>query len=101
MNGKITEACDAALKKYGGDLMLLVAFTELLMSILNVKPETSDSILYSYGLATTSSVIPAFCKQGDIIIADEGAHWEIPKWISKRRIVPIELAKRRRFVFSF
>jgi len=30
---------------------------------------TQDSILYSYGLATTTSVIPAFCKAGDLIIA--------------------------------
>jgi serine palmitoyltransferase len=30
---------------------------------------TLDSILYSYGLATTTSVIPAFCKAGDLIIA--------------------------------
>lgn len=30
---------------------------------------TPDSILYSYGLATTTSVIPAFCKAGDLILA--------------------------------
>jgi len=30
---------------------------------------TPDSILYSYGLATVSSVIPAFCKRGDLILA--------------------------------
>jgi serine palmitoyltransferase len=30
---------------------------------------TPDSILYSYGLATVMSVIPAFCKAGDLILA--------------------------------
>jgi serine palmitoyltransferase len=38
---------------------------------------TPDSILYSYGLATVSSVIPAFCKRGDLILADEGVNWGI------------------------
>jgi hypothetical protein len=30
---------------------------------------TQDSILYSYGISTIFSVIPAFCKKGDIIVA--------------------------------
>lgn len=30
---------------------------------------TPDSILYSYGLATVTSVIPAFCKRGDLLLA--------------------------------
>lgn len=30
---------------------------------------TPDSILYSYGLATAASTIPAFCKRGDLILA--------------------------------
>jgi 7-keto-8-aminopelargonate synthetase-like enzyme len=30
---------------------------------------TPDSILYSYGISTIFSVIPAFCKKGDIIVA--------------------------------
>ncbi|XP_051136101.1 long chain base biosynthesis protein 1 isoform X2 [Andrographis paniculata] len=38
---------------------------------------TSDSILYSYGLSTMFSAIPAFCKKGDIIVVDEGVHWGI------------------------
>ncbi|KAL0302979.1 UNVERIFIED_CONTAM: Long chain base biosynthesis protein 1 [Sesamum radiatum] len=29
---------------------------------------TSDSILYSYGLSTIFSTIPAFCKKGDVIV---------------------------------
>ncbi|KAL0384440.1 UNVERIFIED_CONTAM: Long chain base biosynthesis protein 1 [Sesamum radiatum] len=38
---------------------------------------TSDSILYSYGLSTMFSTIPAFCKKGDVIVVDEGVHWGI------------------------
>lgn len=30
---------------------------------------TPDSVLYSYGISTIFSVIPAFCKKGDIIVA--------------------------------
>lgn len=30
---------------------------------------TPESILYSYGLSTMFSAIPAFCKKGDVIIA--------------------------------
>lgn len=30
---------------------------------------TPDSILYSYGLSTMFSAIPAFCKRGDVIVA--------------------------------
>lgn len=29
---------------------------------------TPDSILYSYGLSTMFSAIPAFCKKGDIVV---------------------------------
>ncbi|XP_020408146.1 long chain base biosynthesis protein 1a [Zea mays] len=38
---------------------------------------TPDSILYSYGISTIFSVIPAFYKKGDIIVADEGVHWAV------------------------
>ena len=30
---------------------------------------TDDCILYSYGVATAASTIPAFCKNGDLIVA--------------------------------
>ncbi|KAK7311080.1 hypothetical protein RJT34_08973 [Clitoria ternatea] len=38
---------------------------------------TPNSILYSYGLSTMFSAIPASSKKGDIIVADEGVHWGI------------------------
>ena len=35
---------------------------------------TEASIIYSQALSTISSVIPAFCKRGDIIVADRKQH---------------------------
>ncbi|XP_047057014.1 long chain base biosynthesis protein 1a-like [Lolium rigidum] len=46
---------------------------------------TPDSILYSYGISTIFSVIPAFCKKGDIIVADEGVHWAVQKGLHLSR----------------
>ncbi|XP_037425549.1 long chain base biosynthesis protein 1a-like [Triticum dicoccoides] len=50
---------------------------------------TPDSILYSYGISTIFSVIPAFCKKGDIIVADEGVHWAVQNglYLSRSTIV--------------
>lgn len=40
---------------------------------------TESSILYSQGFSTISSVIPAFCKRGDIIVADRAVNFAIQK----------------------
>ncbi|KAF5382843.1 hypothetical protein D9757_007320 [Collybiopsis confluens] len=40
---------------------------------------TEGSILCSQGFSTISSVIPAFCKRGDIIVADRGVTLSIQK----------------------
>lgn len=37
------------------------------------------AILYSQGFSTIQSVIPAFCKRGDIIVADRGVNFAIQK----------------------
>jgi serine palmitoyltransferase len=42
---------------------------------------TEASILYSQGFSTISSVIPAFCKRGDIIVADRSVNFAIQKGI--------------------
>jgi len=42
---------------------------------------TEDAILYSFGFATIASAIPAFCKRGDLIIADTGVAFPIQKGI--------------------
>ena len=36
-----------------------------------------DSIIYSQGFSTISGAIPAFCKRGDIIVADSGVNFAI------------------------
>ena len=46
---------------------------------------TESAILYSQAFSTTSSVIPAFCKRGDIIVADRGVNFAIQKGIQISR----------------
>lgn len=46
---------------------------------------TEDSIIYSQGFSTISSVIPAFSKRGDIIVADRGVNFAIQKGIQMSR----------------
>ncbi|KAL9709208.1 serine palmitoyltransferase component [Leucoagaricus gongylophorus] len=46
---------------------------------------TEAAILYSQGFSTVSSVIPAFCKRGDIIVADRGVNFAIQKGIQISR----------------
>lgn len=42
---------------------------------------TQSCIIYSQGFSTISSVIPAFSKRGDIIVADRGVNFAIQKGI--------------------
>ncbi|KIK96087.1 hypothetical protein PAXRUDRAFT_826362 [Paxillus rubicundulus Ve08.2h10] len=44
-----------------------------------------SSILYSQGFSTISSVIPAFCKRGDIVVADRSVNFAIQKGIQISR----------------
>jgi len=46
---------------------------------------TEAAILYSQGFSTVSSVIPAFCKRGDIIVADRAVNFAIQKGIQISR----------------
>lgn len=46
---------------------------------------TEAAILYSQGFSTVSSVIPAFCKRGDIIVADRNVNFAIQKGIQISR----------------
>ncbi|CDR87314.1 related to LCB1-serine C-palmitoyltransferase subunit [Sporisorium scitamineum] len=46
---------------------------------------TQKSIIYSQGFSTISSVIPAFSKRGDIIVADRGVNYAIQKGIQISR----------------
>ncbi|TFK68170.1 serine palmitoyltransferase [Pluteus cervinus] len=46
---------------------------------------TEEAILYSQGFSTISSVIPAYSKRGDIIVADRGVNFAIQKGIQISR----------------
>ncbi|KAG0584220.1 hypothetical protein KC19_3G194500 [Ceratodon purpureus] len=93
-NPKVKEACNAAVEKYGvgacgprgfyGTMDVHLDFEKKIADFMG----TQDSILYSYGLATTTSVIPAFCKAGDLIIADDGVNWSLQNglYLSRSKI---------------
>lgn len=46
---------------------------------------TTACILYAQAFSTASSVIPAFCKRGDIIVADKAVNFSIRKGIQISR----------------
>ncbi len=46
---------------------------------------TEACIIYSQALSTITSVIPAFCKRGDIIVADRGVNFAIQKGLQISR----------------
>ena len=46
---------------------------------------TEAAIIYSQAFATISSVIPSFCKRGDIIVADRGVNFAIQKGLQISR----------------
>lgn len=46
---------------------------------------TEGCIVYAQAFSTVSSVIPAFCKRGDVIIADEAVNYSIRKGLQASR----------------
>jgi len=82
-NEKIIDSCVGSLEKYGVGSCGPRGFYGTIDVHLDCEAKiakflgTPDSILYSYGISTIFSVIPAFCKKGDIIVADEGVHWAV------------------------
>ncbi|KAJ3679812.1 hypothetical protein LUZ60_016090 [Juncus effusus] len=94
-NEKIIDSCVGALEKYGVGSCGPRGFYGTIDVHLDCETRiakfigTPDSILYSYGISTIFSVIPAFCKKGDIIIADEGVHWGVQNglYLSRSTVV--------------
>ncbi|CAA6673557.1 unnamed protein product [Spirodela intermedia] len=92
---KLINSCASSLEKYGvgscgprgfyGTIDVHLDCEERISKFLG----TSDSVLYSYGISTIFSVIPAFCKKGDIIVADEGVHWGVQNglYLSRSTVV--------------
>lgn len=48
---------------------------------------TEQAIIYAQGFSTISSVIPAFCKRGDILVCDEGVSFAIQKGVQISRSI--------------
>lgn len=92
---KLLDSCTSALEKYGVGSCGPRGFYGTIDVHLDCEARiakflrTPDSILYSYGLSTMFSAIPAFSKKGDIIVADEGVHWGIQNglYLSRSTVV--------------
>ncbi|KAK1311084.1 Long chain base biosynthesis protein 1b [Acorus calamus] len=88
---KIIDSCIGALEKFGVGSCGPRGFYGTVDVHLDCEAKiakflgTPDSILYSYGISTIFSAIPAFCKKGDIIVADEGVHWGVQTGIQLSR----------------
>ncbi|GAB4839146.1 serine palmitoyltransferase component [Ancistrocladus abbreviatus] len=86
---KLLDSCTVALEKYGvgscGPRDVHLDCEARIAKFLG----TPDSILYSYGLSTMFSAIPAFCKKGDVMVVDEGVHWGIQNglYLSRSTII--------------
>jgi serine palmitoyltransferase len=46
---------------------------------------TEGCIVYAHAFSTITSVIPSFCKRGDIIVADRGANYSIRRGLEVSR----------------
>lgn len=77
-NEKITEAAIEAIRNCGvgacgpagfyGSMDVHLELEKQIAELLNVE----EAIVYSQGFMAVASVIPAFCKRGDIIVTDDG-----------------------------
>ncbi|KAF9644208.1 serine palmitoyltransferase [Thelephora ganbajun] len=90
-NEHIHQKATAALRKYGlgscgptGFYGTIDVHTDLERNIADFLG-TEDSILYSQAFSTVSSVIPAFSKRGDIIVADRSVNFAIQKGLQISR----------------
>ncbi|KAG6902291.1 hypothetical protein C0995_001901 [Termitomyces sp. Mi166 len=90
-NEDIKQAAMETLRKYGLGSCGPPGFYGTLDVHMDLERDIADflgseaSILYSQGFSTISSVIPAFCKRGDIIVADRGVNFAIHKGIQISR----------------
>lgn len=90
-NETIKEKAIETLRKYGLGSCGPPGFYGTVDVHMNFERDVADflgteaAILYSQGFSTISSVIPAFCKRGDIIVADRGVNFVIQKGIQISR----------------
>jgi len=87
----ILRDCEATIEKYGcgscgprgfyGTIDVHLDLEETFAAWMGFD----QAILYSYDIATPLSTIPAFCKGGDLIVADEGVSYSIRSGIQLSR----------------
>ncbi|KAI8824289.1 pyridoxal phosphate-dependent transferase [Fimicolochytrium jonesii] len=94
MNQESTkEKAIAAVRKYGVGTCGPCGFYGTIDVHIDLEKEVSrfigveDAIVYSQGFSTIGSVIPAFSKRGDIIVADSGVNFAVQKGIQVSRSV--------------
>ncbi len=88
---RVEDACEKALDKYGcgscgprgfyGTIDVHLELEKRLARFLR----TEEAILYSYDISTPASSIPAFCKRGDIIVADRGCSYAVQSGMTLSR----------------
>jgi serine palmitoyltransferase len=88
---QVEETCEAALEKYGcgscgprgfyGTIDVHIELERRFAQFLG----TEMSILYSYDISVPASAIPAFCKSGDVIVADAGVNYAIQSGLALSR----------------
>lgn len=88
---EIKEACIRAIEKYGvgscgprGFYGTIDVHLEAEQTIAELF-QTPESIIYSDGIATIASVIPAFSGNKDILVVDEAVHWGIQQGLTLSR----------------
>ena len=90
-NEKVKERAAMALRKYGVGSCSPPGFYGTIDVHMALEADiarfvgTDKCIIYSQGFSTISSVIPAFCKRGDIVVADRGVNYAIQKGLQISR----------------
>jgi len=90
-NPKVDEAATKALYKYGtgtcgprgfyGSIDIHLDLEERIKKFMN----SEDCVIYAYGFATVSSVIPAFSSRGDLLIVDKGVSYAVQTGVKLSR----------------
>lgn len=88
---RVEEECVAALDKYGcgscgprgfyGTIDVHLELETRMAKFLGME----EAILYSYDISTPASAIPAFCKSGDLIVADAGVGYPLQSGMALSR----------------
>mmetsp|Transcript_10809 Transcript_10809/g.28361 ORF Transcript_10809/g.28361 Transcript_10809/m.28361 type:complete len:338 (+) Transcript_10809:137-1150(+) len=92
---RVKEATVGALNKYGcgscgprgfyGTLDVHLQLEEKIATFTS----TEEAIVYSYDVATISSVIPAFAKRGDLLLVDKACNFSIQQGVMLSRSIII------------